>query len=43
MTADIFTAGIDFFFDQEKIEYIKLPNFINNQVNKKIKDIDFGN
>lgn len=28
-------AGIDFFFEQEKIEYIKLPNFINNQVNKK--------
>ena len=33
-------AGIDFFFEQEKIEYIKLPNFINNQVNKKIKDIE---
>ena len=25
-------AGIDFFFEQEKIEYIKLPNFINNDI-----------
>ncbi len=34
------SAEIDFFFDQEKIEYKKLPVFINNQVNKKIKDIE---